>query len=120
MILLYSLIILLSLIIILHLIKYLTDRNKKKEEEGFKTFEPIVDNENSETDANQNAIVNKMKTNNNNTNKNNIKNNIKSQQEINREKHNKLISDELNEDIKEIITLNKDVKEFNESFTTKK
>ena len=117
MILLNSLMVLLSIVIVLHFIKYLKDRNKKRE--GFSEFksEEVTINP---AEVTHNTIVNKMKNSNTNKNKNNIKNSTKSKEEIKSEQHNQRIVSEIKDDIKEIMSINDDIKKLNESFKSRK
>ena len=121
MILLNLLIILLSIVIVLHLIKFLKERNKKRE--GF-----IENNIEAATNMGDVAlttpdlhgeILKKMKESNANKNKDAIINDTKTQEEIKIEQNNQSIANELKNDIKEIMSINEDVKKINESFKSR-
>ena len=125
MILLSMLIIILSIVIILHLIKFLNDRNKKKEgfvenkNEGAANKRDNVDNTSFMPDL-HGEILKKMKDSNATKNKEAILNDTKTQEEINIENSNKTIATELQNKIKEMMSINEDVKRLNESFTSRK
>ena len=125
MILLSMLIIILSIVIILHLIKFLNDRNKKKEgfvenkNEGAANTRDNVDNTSFTPDL-HGEILKKMKDSNATKNKEAILNDTKTQEEINIENSNKTIATELQNKIKEMMSINEDVKRLNESFTSRK
>jgi len=125
MILLSMLIIILSIVIILHLIKFLNDRNKKKEgfvenkNEGAANKRDNVDNTSFTPDL-HGEILKKMKDSNATKNKEAILNDTKTQEEINIENSNKTIATELQNKIKEMMSINEDVKRLNESFTSRK
>ena len=125
MILLSMLIIILSIVIILHLIKFLNDRNKKKEgfvenkNEGAANKRDNVDNTSFMPDL-HGEILKKMKDSNATKNKEAILNDTKTQEEINIENSNKTIATELQNKIKEMMSINEDVKSLNESFTSRK
>jgi len=119
------LIIILSIVIILHLIKFLNDRNKKKEgfvenkNEGAANKRDNVDNTSFTPDL-HGEILKKMKDSNATKNKEAILNDTKTQEEINIENSNKTIATELQNKIKEMMSINEDVKRLNESFTSRK
>ena len=121
MILLNLLIILLSIVIVLHLIKFLKERNKKRE--GF-----VENNIDAATNMGDVAlkppdlhgeILKKMKESNANKNKDDIINDTKTQEEVDIELSNNNIVNELKNDIKEIMNINEDVKKLNESFKSR-
>jgi hypothetical protein len=124
MILLNSLICLLLIVIFLHFIKFLKDRNTKKE--GFSEINngyvnAVIENSsiNDLSPDFNGEILQKMKESSANKNKEAIINDTKTQEEINIEKHNQNIANELKNDIKEIMSINEDVKKLNESFKSR-
>ena len=130
MILLNSLICLLSVVIFLHFIKFFKDRNSKKE--GFSEINNDVNNVIQNTFNNSlststklqtpdlnGEILKKMKDNSATKNKDAIINDTKTQEEIKIEQNNQTIANELKNDIKEIMSINEDVKKLNESFKSR-
>jgi hypothetical protein len=127
MILLNLLIILLSIVIVLHLIKFLKERNKKREgfiENNIEAATNMGDIGNMgdvalTTPDLHGEILKKMKESNANKNKDAIINDTKTQEEIDIEISNKNIVNELKNDIKEMMNINEDVKKLNESFKSR-
>ncbi len=124
MILLNSLICLLLVIIILHFFKFLKDRNSKRE--GFSEFNNknnnVIENLPPEKQPNTDLhgeILKKMKDNNASKNKNAIMNDTKTEEEKQIDQYNEGIAKEIQNDIKEIISINEDVKKINESFKSR-
>jgi len=123
MILLNSLICLLLVIIILHFFKFLKDRNSKRE--GFSEINntmtplPVSSHSNVETPDLHGEILKKMKDNNASKNKNAIMNDTKTEEEKQIDQYNEGIAKEIQNDIKEIMSINEDVKKINESFKSR-
>ena len=123
MILLNSLICLLLVIIILHFFKFLKDRNSKKE--GFSEINntmtplPVSSHSNVETPDLHGEILKKMKDSSAVQNKNAIVNDTKTEEEKQIDQYNEGIAKEIQNDIKEIISINEDVKKINESFKSR-
>ena len=123
MILLNSLICLLLVIIILHFFKFLKDRNSKKE--GFSEINntmtplPVSSHSNVETPDLHGEILKKMKDSSAVQNKNAIVNDTKTEEEKQIEQYNQGIAKEIQNDIKEIMSINEDVKKINESFKSR-
>ena len=124
MILLNSLICLLLVIIILHFFKFLKDRNSKRE--GFSE----INNQNNNVIENlppekqpktvlHGEILKKMKDGSAVQNKNAIVNDTKTEEEKQIEQYNQGIAKEIQNDIKEIMSINEDVKKINESFKSR-
>jgi hypothetical protein len=118
------------IVILLHFIKFFKDRNSKKE--GFSEInnsENIVIQNTSnnslstssklQTPDLNGAILQKMKESSANRNKDAIINDTKTQEEIKIEQNNQSIANELKNDIKEIMSINEDVKKINESFKSR-
>lgn len=124
MILLNSLICLLLVIIILHFFKFLKDRNSKKE--GFSeinnqnnnVIENLPPEKQPKTDL-HGEILKKMKDGSAVQNKNAIVNDTKTEEEKQIEQYNQGIAKEIQNDIKEIMSINEDVKKINESFKSR-
>jgi len=124
MILLNSLICLLLVIIILHFFKFLKDRNSKKE--GFSEINNqnnnVIENLPPEKQPNTDLhgeILKKMKDSSAVQNKNAIVNDTKTEEEKQIEQYNQGIAKEIQNDIKEIMSINEDVKKINESFKSR-
>ena len=124
MILLNSLICLLLVIIILHFFKFLKDRNSKRE--GFSEINNqnnnVIENLPPEKQPNTDLpgeILKKMKDSSAVQNKNAIVNDTKTEEEKQIEQYNQGIAKEIQNDIKEIISINEDVKKINESFKSR-
>ena len=124
MILLNSLICLLLVIIFLHFFKFLKDRNSKRE--GFSEFNNknnnVIENLPPEKQPNTDLhgeILKKMKDNNASKNKNAIMNDTKTEEEKQIEQYNQGIANEIQNDIKEILSINEYVKKINESFKSR-
>ena len=123
MILLNSLICLLLVIIILHFFKFLKDRNSKRE--GFSEINntmtplPVSSHSNVETPDLHGEILKKMKDSSAVQNKNAIVNDTKTEEEKQIDQYNEGIAKEIQNDIKEIMSINEDVKKINESFKSR-
>lgn len=122
MILLNSLICLLLVIIILHFFKFLKDRNSKRE--GFSEIKNNNGIENFPPEKQPNTdlhgeILKKMKDSSAVQNKNAIVNDTKTEEEKQIEQYNQGIAKEIQNDIKEIMSINEDVKKINESFKSR-
>jgi len=124
MILLNSLICLLLVIIILHFFKFLKDRNSKRE--GFSEINNqnnnVIENLPPEKQPNTDLhgeILKKMKDSSAVQNKNAIVNDTKTEEEKQIEQYNQGIAKEIQNDIKEIMSINEDVKKINESFKSR-
>ena len=124
MILLNSLICLLLVIIILHFFKFLKDRNSKKE--GFSEINNQNNNgiENFPPEKQPNTdlhgeILKKMKDSSAAKNKNAIVNDTKTEEEKQIDQYNQDIAEEIHNDIKEIISINEDLKKINENFKSR-
>src|SRR6056300_150334 len=124
MILLNSLICLLLVIIILHFFKFLKDRNSKREgfseiiNENNNVIENLPPEKQPNTDL-HGEILKKMKDSSAVQNKNAIVNDTKTEEEKQIEQYNQGIAKEIQNDIKEIMSINEDVKKINESFKSK-
>ena len=124
MILLNSLICLLLVIIILHFFKFLKDRNSKRE--GFSEINNqnnnVIENLPPEKQPNTDLhgeILKKMKDSSAAKNKNAIVNDTKTEEEKQIKQYNQDIAEEIQNDIKEIISINEDVKKINENFKSR-
>lgn len=124
MILLNSLICLLLVIIILHFFKFLKDRNSKRE--GFSEINNqnnnVIENLPPEKQPNTDLhgeILKKMKDSSAAKNKNAIVNDTKTEEEKQIEQYNQGIAKEIQNDIKEIMSINEDVKKINENFKSR-
>ena len=124
MILLNSLICLLLVIIILHFFKFLKDRNSKRE--GFSEINNqnnnVIENLPPEKQPNTDLhgeILKKMKDSSAVQNKNAIVNDTKTEEEKQIEQYNQGIAKEIQNDIKEIMSINEDVKKINENFKSR-
>ena len=124
MILLNSLICLLLVIIILHFFKFLKDRNSKRE--GFSEIinenNNVIENLPPEKQHNTDLHGEKLKKMNDSSaakNKNAIVNDTKTEEENQIEQYNQGIAKEIQNDIKEIMSINEDVKKINESFKSR-
>ncbi len=122
MILLNSLICLLLVIIILHFFKFLKDRNSKRE--GFSEIKNNNGIENFPPEKQPNTdlhgeILKKMKDSSAAKNKNAIVNDTKTEEEKQIKQYNQDIAEEIQNDIKEIISINEDVKKINENFKSR-
>ena len=124
MILLNSLICLLLVIIILHFFKFLKDRNSKRE--GFSEINNqnnnVIENLPPEKQPNTDLhgeILKKMKDSSAVQNKNAIVNDTKTEEEKQIKQYNQDIAEEIQNDIKEIISINEDVKKINENFKSR-
>jgi len=122
MILLNSLICLLLVIIILHFFKFLKDRNSKRE--GFSEIKNNNGIENFPPEKQPNTdlhgeILKKMKDSSAAKNKNAIVNDTKTEEEKQIKQYNQGIAKEIQNDIKEIMSINEDVKKINESFKSR-